>query len=358
MRVHSNETGVTLLEMLVVVAVLSLLLGGIYGLLTSAYQTYNHNRAKLESQQIARTVLDYLVYRLREIDSGKITRDATNCTYCHTPNMDDSSVDDSDIPCAIDVTIPQQAPAILDIQTTSLSTLSGVPTEYQTMDGNYIQFHADLLPLHGFNESFTDDDGDGTWDWTAGNASQGDLDADSEYDLGEPELLEDMNDNSAYDYFGERWTMELQDSSDGPFYELVESVSFSTLSPDISKYNKSIYPDTGYSKIPVAYGITGLTIKEVPRVSSPYPTASGESVDASCRGGSATACHGSAGSGGAVNVYGDADSMDYSKFIATHPWWNIGGLSVEVTASNTRANKQEFTTLRQFVILRNLEVNQ
>lgn len=352
MNANSYERGITLIEMLVVIAVLSLVLAGIYGLLNSAYQSYNHNRAKLESQQTARIVLDYLVYRLREVDAGRITPDPTNCTHCHSSNRGVlagtyPSVT-ANIPCPKDVAIPQQAPAILNISTIPLASLSGVAAEFQNMTGNYIQFQADLLPLHGFNESFTDENKNGQWDFY-------DEDGDSEYDQGETELLEDMNDNTQYDYFGELWTLELQPSGDGPYFELVESLNFTTLSPDISKYNKSVYADTGYTKLPVAYGITALSIKAVPRISSPS-TSSGRTVDNSCGDSSAlTACHGSSG---AINIYGNANNMNEQTFIDTHPFWNIGGLNIEVTTSNTRGRKQQFTKLRQFVILRNLEVNQ
>jgi len=331
--------------MLVVIAVLSLVLAGIYGLLNSAYQSYNHSRAKLESQQTARAVMDYIVYRLREVDAGSVTRDPSDCTDCHSYNRDNKKVDNTDMPCSEDVSIPHEAPIILNLSTIPLA-LTGIPAEFQNISGNYIRFQADLLPLHGFNESFTDDDDDKVWNFN-------DEDGDGKYDYGETELLEDMNDNSQYDYFGELWTFELRPSGEGPYFELVESLNFTTLSPDRSKYNKSIYPDEGYTQAPVAYGLTGLSIKEVPRLSSPSAT-SGRQVDYAC---AESNCHGTGGSSG-IDVYGDPADMDETKFIATHPWWNIGGLSVEVTSTSTKGAKQQFTRLRQFVILRNLEINQ
>lgn len=349
-----HNQGVTLIELLVSIAILSLVLAGIYGLLVSAYQSYNHNRTKLESQQTARVVLDYLVHRLREIDGGRITIDPTKCTHCHTANMGVlanmyPSVT-SNIPCSENVVIPQEAPMILNINTIPL-TLADVPAELQAMDGNYIQFQADLVPLHGFNESFTDTNKNGVWDFHDENGN-------GEYDYGETELLLDMNNNSQYDYFGELWTLELQESDEGEYFELVESLSFSPLSPDISKYNKSVYDDAGYTKIPVAYGITGMSIKAVDRLPSPN-TNSGRKVDRGCMVTSdTTACHGSGATPATLNVYGDADDMDEQQFVDTHPFWNIGGLSVEVIAANSRGKKEEFTRLRQFIILRNLEVNQ
>ena len=362
---QTDDRGVTLIEMLVTIAVLSLVLAGIYGLLNSAYQSYNHSRAKLESQQTARIVLDYLVYRLREVDGGNSTTRPDRCIDCHSGNMDQKAENNGFMPCTTDVTVPQRAPMILALREDVLPALpADIPTEFQNMTGNYIQFQADLLPLHGFNESFTDANGNGEWDWIANNTTY-DLDNDGKYDRGEPELLEDLNDNNQYDYFGEVWTFKLRKSEEGPYYELVESLNLTSLRPDKSKYNRSVYADTGYTSIPVAYGITGLWINMVPRISS-YPT--GIEVSRRCahtNRSNATACHGSAqgtttGSlyGRELNVYGNATSMDFNQFIKTHPFWNIGGLSVEVTTTDTKGQHQQFTKLREFVNFRNLEINQ
>lgn len=366
-----KECGMTLVELLIVMAILSLVLAGVYGLLDSAYQSYNHSRAKLESQQTARIVLDYLVYRLREIDGGRSTSDASDCLACHEANMDAAIADHTMIPCTQDVSIPQQAPAILDLKTVSLPSLpADIPAGMQQMDGNYIQFLADLLPLHGFNESFTDSPAtgapynNGDWDWTAGNVTF-DIDRDDRYDHGEPELLEDMNDNSRYDYFGETWTLQLRKANDGPYYELIESLSFDSLEPRTTKangkilYDNSVYDATGYSNVAVAYGIVGLRIRRVPRysTSAQYPT--GQQVSPSCANSSnPTACHGStASTGGTVDIYGNATNMDYTKFLASHGFWNTVGLSVEVITVDTRGFYQRFTRLRDFVNFRNIEVN-
>lgn len=349
---HASQDGMTLVELLVSIAILSLVLGGIYGLLNSAYLSYNHTRAKLESQQTARIVLDYLVFRLREIDGGNSTSRPERCIDCHSGNMDQQLANNVFMPCTTDVTIPQKAPAINAFKKITFAALPGIPPEFQTMTGNYIKFQADLLPLHGFNESFTDADGDGVWDWTANNVSY-DINNNGKYDRGEPELLEDLNNNSRYDYFGEIWTLQLRKSSSGPYYELIESVNFSSLQPDLTKYNKSVYPNGGYTSIPVAYGITGLKITQVPRVSTPYPT--GRDVSRKCSNpADAKGCHGSSG---VINIYNNATSMDFAQFIATHKFWNIGGLSVEVTATDTKGKSQQFTKLRQFVNFRNLEIN-
>lgn len=361
---QTDNRGVTLVELLVTIAVLTLVLAGIYGLLNSAYQSYNHSRAKLESQQTARIVLDYLVYRLREVDGGNSTTRPERCINCHSSNMDQQVGSNPFMPCTTDVTVPQKAPMILELRKEVLPALpAGIPAVFQAMTGNYIQFQADLLPLHGFNESFTDGNGNGVWDWTAHDTDY-DIDNDGEYDRGEPELLEDLNDNSQHDYFGETWTFRLRKSAEGPYYELVESLNFTSLRPSDYRYNKSVYPNTGYTSIPVAYGITGLWITKVPRKSPPYPT--GLEVSRSCYDSSAPeACHGNSVDGTLgplygrnLNVYGNGANMDFAQFIATHPFWNIGGLSVEVTTTDTKGVYQQFTKLRQFVNFRNLEINQ
>lgn len=381
--VNKSQYGVTLVEMLVVIAILSLVLGGIYGLLNSAYQTYNHTRAKLESQQTARIVLDYLVYRLREIDGGRSTSSPENCTDCHSYNLDDDTADSSYMPCVIDVTIPQKAPDIIDLHEDSFALLPGIPSVFQNMTGNYIKFKADLLPLHGFNESFTDSPagatatiggntvtigGNGAWDWDKDELTF-DTDDDDEYDRGEPESLDDMNDNSQYDYFGETWTLKLEESEDGPYYRLIESVDFSSLQPQTAKtngkimYDNSIYDAGGYTDIPVAYGITGLWIDKVPRWPAPS-AASGKQVIATCaNSGAPTGCHGSRESSDPAdqdgpNIYGDATNMDETQFIESHAWWNVVGLSVEVTTTDTKGRNQQFTRLREFVNFRNIEINQ
>ncbi|PID58316.1 hypothetical protein CSB45_04415 [candidate division KSB3 bacterium] len=327
-RLSNNRCGFTLVEMLVVIAILSLVLAGIYGLLSSAYTSYIHTKAKLESQQIARTALDYLVYRLREIDVDKMVCNP-NVASCRTANSQ-----------------PPKAP-VFSLKTNALTALAGIPSAYNYVQGNFIQFKADLLPLHGFSESFSDTNNNGQWDWTAGDSST-DLDGNNEYDLGEPELLDDINDNDSYDYFSELWTLELKQSSKGPYYELVETLSFSHLSPDISRYNRSLYLNDNsgnayfdaalsekYVEVPVAYGITGLSIKVVPQPGTPTPPACSNPSDPN-------------------------HNEDCSLFINTHPQWNCAGLSVSVTASNTKSSplRREFTTLRQFVILRNLAINQ
>ena len=371
---HPNR-GVTLIELLVTIAILSMVLAGIYGLLNSAFQSYNHTRAKLESQQTARMVLDYLVYRLREVDGGKSTSKPNQCTDCHRANMDNSTSNNANMPCTQDVSVPQKMPDILAFYKRSFTPLPGIPDVFQRMTGNFIQFKADLLPLHGFNESFTDapsgTDHNGKWDWVT------DVNGNGKYDPGEPELLEDMNNNGQYDYFGEIWTFELRTTVAGPYYQLVESLNFTSLQPRTHKangkvlYDNSVYAATGYTKVPVAYGITGLKITAAPRLSpAQYPTDSTaaakarRTVSKACAGSTATACHGSSVTGNGpsygrpLNVYGNATSMDYGRFIITHPWWNIGGLSVEVTTTDTKGRNQQFTKLREFVNFKNLEINQ
>lgn len=383
---RSSEQGVTLVELLVTIAILTTVLGGIYGLLESAYRTYNHTRAKLESQQTARIALDYITYRLREIDGGRNTTQPWNCHFCHQPNMDQNVVNNVFMPCTADVTIPPKSPLILTHYKKSaaeLPKLDGVIDEFQNMTGNYIEFLADLLPLHGFSEEFTDMPSstpesahaqvsefrqNGRWDWVRRDAAF-DMDNDGRYDRGEPEMLEDLNGNDIHDVFNERWTLQLNPVPGKPYYQLVESVNFTSLRPRTRKtngkihYDNSLYPAEGYQEVPVAYGLTGLWIAQVKRLEIPddNPRLSGQSVTEACRN---DACHGSgarnapSGDSRRWDVYGNGTSLDYTRFARTHPWWNLAGLSVEVTAVNTRGRSEQFTKLRQFVNFRNVEINQ
>jgi len=380
MQTSTTERGVTLIELLVSIAVLSIVLAGIYTLLNSAFQTYLSTRRRSESQQTAKAVTDYVVQRLREIDGGRTVDDPWNCTGCHTPNIDlfypdyTTTVDIADtlIPCPQNVTIPNRSLALLDLKTNTLPTLASVPANYQNMDGNYIQFQADLLPLHGFSETFTDKDGDGVWDWTDGLV---DGTTNGAYDLGEGEYLIDMNENNKLDSFSEIWTLQVRASADGgPYYELVESLNFTSLQPrersalnldddgnEKLKYNRSVHPDSGYSTQVVAYGLVGLSIKRVPRVLAPGVTTN--NVQSTCGGGNtggtfpAKGCHGANATGGAKNIYDNHSSFDYAKFLETHEWWNTKALSVEVATSSTTGLKEHYTKYKQFVIPRNLEVN-
>ena len=75
---HERERGVTLIELLVSIAILGFLLAGIYGMLNTAYQSFLDTRRRIDSQQTARMVTNYLVYRLREIDGGQSTSEPVN----------------------------------------------------------------------------------------------------------------------------------------------------------------------------------------------------------------------------------------------------------------------------------------
>jgi len=386
MKMQTTERGVTLIELLVTMAILTIVLAGIYTLIDSAYQTYYKTSAKIESQQTARTVLDYLVYRLREIDgtgtvppgsSSASNPGVRNCTACHQFNMDRNPArDDPRIPCPQDVSIPRRTLYLQNLATVALPQLSGIDPAYQNMSGNAITFQADLLPIAGFPDAFTDANGNDTWDWTAGSVNDGDINGNGNYDPGETELLEDMNENSEFDYYAETWDLRLRQSAEGGYYELVESVDFSSLSDQ--KYNKSGIAYPGYTGAIIAYGLVGMSIQKIPLT---FPTGRTRLGALSCGGGASQRdkCHGARSNqynqavGLAVlpnltsvakstkpqNIYQNETLFDYDKFAETHPWWNIQGFSVEVTAMDTAKKSQEnIVKLKQFVIPRNMEVNQ
>lgn len=377
MKITRQEHGVTLVEMLVVVAILSLVMAGIYGLLNAAYQSYIDSRRRIESQQTARIVMDYLVFRLREIDGGRSIDTPWKCLDCHNAGRATSQLQAAkdNIPCVEDVTVPRK---ILRYSL-ALNTLPAINAQYKVptqaaMTANNISFVADLLPLYGFSESFTERPKkliarNEAWDW---KAIGGDLNGNRKYDNGEFELLEDLNQNSQYDFFGEDWNLKLIKESDKPFYTLVEAMNFTTSASPFSKdargklkYNYSIYDDNGYQDAPIATGIVRLNIREVPRydtlptkVSTLIPSPNTPQVDRRCQSRSnATGCHGSSASGGAEDVYGDATDMSLVRFNATHPHWNLRGFVIEVTAGAYKAGRTRLTTMQQFVVPRNLEVN-
>lgn len=404
MKTERQEHGVTLVEMLVVIAVLSLVMAGIYGLLNTAYQAYMDSRRRIESQQTARFVLDYVVFRLREIDGGRNTDTPWNCLDCHTAGRAAATTTArANIPCDQDVSVPRSILGITGFSTDALTPLDfaklkipAQPAMGGTNAGNNISFKADLLPLFGFSESFTDSGSTRTitnteddWDWVAGSATAGDINQNNIYDDGEFELLEDLNENSKLDVYSEDWNLRLIKESGKDFYTLVESMNFSTSTRPKTKvaaptdkncaggtqllYNRSPYCDEGYlgqdPKVPtknyaeIATGIVRMNIRLVPRYTNAQIaaiTAQGMSVPRRCQDPSSkTACHGSGATVAKNNIYVAADKFDLAKFASTraHKNWNTRGLIVEVTAGASKGGRTRLTTLQQFVIPRNLEIN-
>ena len=377
---HERERGVTLIELLVSIAILGFLLAGIYGMLNTAYQSFLDTRRRIDSQQTARMVTNYLVYRLREIDGGQSTSEPWNCQKCHQAGRAVMPVATSMIPCPQDVTRPRRmldytlaAQTTTDIGTLPWATLRLNSADFPTMTGNKITYQADMLPLFGFSETFTDSNNDKEWNWTANNAAYDFNPKNGEYDYGELELLEDLNENSKRDVFSENWSLRLKkvDPND-KFYSLVESVNFSSLRPNRAldatmvvngkhRYNRSPYNDAGYTDQIVATGLLRLNIVPVPRV-SPAQIATWDNTHAyevprRCQDpASKTNCHGSSASG-TDDVYGDAKDFNMARFVATHPFWNIRGFNVQVSAGAFKVGKTKVTTLEQFVIPRNLEIN-
>ena len=351
MHGRSAQQGVTLVELLIVLAVLSLVLGGIYGLLNSAHKTYLNTRAFVESQQTSRVAMNYLTYRLREIDgggSGSLGVDPRECTRCHIANTDDDhSVNDPDIPCPEDVLIPRRNLFLENLTTLSTADLPDLPDVdqiYKNPSGrNSITFWADLLPAHGLSDTFSDSpaghaERDGQWKLTLDNNGDGQYDPDEDREL----LYYDHNDNGTFDYYAERWTLKLWKPPDREYYELVESLSFGNFSSN----NQSTYPNAGYTDEPVAYGITGLDIQPVARHfdQTDFDAKLGSGgVRDSC---SKSGCH---------VEYGSDSSFVFSKFVETHPWWNIKGFDLDLVSVDPLGKK--FIRAKQYVIPRNLEVN-
>ncbi len=399
MKTYRQEHGVTLIEMLVVVAILGFVMAGIYGMLNASYQAYMDSRRRIESQQTARIVLDYLVFRLREIDGGRNSDTPWQCLDCHTAGRaaaDDKARDN--IPCIEDVSKPRKILSFTVLNDGVATASSTKPPRsplpllnfaalhilpQPAMTGNNISFMADLLPVYGFSESFTDapasapipygPKGKGKWDWAPKNSDNGDLNLNGLYDDGEFELLEDLNENSQYDVYSEDWNLRLIKESDKQFYTLVESMNFTTSSsPNYTSstnggklvYNQSPYPDEGYTTATagknyaeIATGIVRLNIRVVPRYETDASmlTIGTQIPSKRCQDPSSpTACHGSSG---AFNVYGSAAKFDLKQFAASHTNWNVRGFIVEVTAGAAKGNTTRLTTLQQFVIPRNLEIN-
>ena len=374
---HERERGVTLIELLVSIAILGFLLAGIYGMLNTAYQSFLDTRRRIDSQQTARMVTNYLVYRLREIDGGQSTSEPWNCQKCHQAGRAVMPVATSMIPCPQDVTRPRRmldyslaTQTTTDIGTLPWATLRLNSADFPTMTGNKITYQADMLPLFGFSETFTDSNNDKEWNWTANNAAYDFNPKNGEYDYGELELLEDLNENSKRDVFSEDWSLRLKkvDPND-KFYSLVESVDFSSLRPKRStdstmtvngkhRYNRSPYDDAGYTDQIVATGLLRMNIVPVPRVSDPaaWDNTHTYEVPRRCQDPTSSKnCHGS--SAGNLNVYDDAKDFNMARFVATHPFWNIRGFNVQVSAGAFKVGKTKVTTLEQFVIPRNLEIN-
>ena len=395
-HVGSEQRGTTLIELLVTMVILTLILGGLYQLFDSGHKTYMRIRALSESQQTARVVMNYLVFRLREIDgggSGVIARDPRVCTDCHITELDKrpyngtsaatiAATNDANIPCALDVLIPRPSLFIENLQlgTDKLPELTtvnpGTPSklsdakfaDYTGLTGsNYIEFWADLLPIQGLSDTFVDSPklvsasaayANGVWDLTVDVNSNGKYDADDD----DREMLYfDYNDNRRFDYYGEKWSFRLMTSSGTKFYNLVESLAFGQYtSQNHSTY--TTYLDSGpdhvvYEDEAVAYGLTGLGIDLVPKYynSTDFYAALGAgglqgAAATSCA--KRTGCHDSAANGG---DYGTAASFEYDTFHQTHPWWNIRGFSVEVATSDLAGRKR--LKMKQFVIPRNIEVN-
>ncbi len=63
-----------------VIAILGILLGGTR-LFDAANRSYLNTRALVESQETARVVMNYLLFRLREIDGSGMVKDPTECTW-------------------------------------------------------------------------------------------------------------------------------------------------------------------------------------------------------------------------------------------------------------------------------------
>lgn len=358
-----RQQGVTLIELLVVIAILGLILGGIYGLFDAANKSYLNTRALVESQQTARVVMNYLLFRLREIDGSGMVKDPTECTGCHQRNLDGNpNVNSLYIPCPEDVSLPRKNLYIDSLANLTLPNLTGVSDVYQNLSGyNSITFWADLLPITDFSEDFTDSprtgaqsgNRNGQWDLSYDHDNDGKYDPEDDY-----EYLNDLNDNGVFDFYAERWSFRLKTSTGNNFFLLVESLSFTDDDGnDFSDKNISSY--TPYTDQPVAYGLTGLGIKKIPKY---YPDefekiGGAKLKDSSCgKSSDRDTCHGEKASEPWQNIYDNETAFSYEQFVNTHPWWNIEGLSIEVATVDPQG--QKFMKMKQMLIPRNFEANQ
>lgn len=353
-----RQQGVTLIELLVVVAILGVILGGIYGLFDAANKAYLNTRALVESQQTARVVMNYLLFRLREIDGSGMVKNPTECRGCHQVNIDGSPADNPNIPCPQDVSLPRKN-LYFELGDNTLPALADVSSVYQNLSGsNSITFWADLLPSTNFSESFTDSPRgatarNGQWDLTFDKDGDGKFDPDDDY-----EYLNDLNDNGLYDYYGERWSFRLKTSTGKNHFLLVESLSFTDDNGnDYSDKNNSSY--SAYTDQPVAYGVTGLGIKKIPKFyPDEFQNIGGSKLRESTCGNSSDrdTCHGEKASDSWRNIYDNETAFSYEQFVATHPFWNIEGFSIEVATVDPQG--QKFMKMKQMLIPRNFEANQ
>ncbi|MCP4402615.1 MAG: prepilin-type N-terminal cleavage/methylation domain-containing protein [bacterium] len=372
---HKSIQGVTLIELLVTLAILGLILGGLYSMLDSANRAYRDNRALVVRQQTSRNVLNYMLFRLREIDGSGLVKDPRYCEDCHTPQIDgDSGTDSAVIPCVADVRIPRRSLFIEELTTTTLPTLSDVPAEYQNLSGfNSIEFWADLLPIVGLPDEFTDSPSTAAADTTYSSARNGaydltiDENGNGTFDPSEDAeiLYYDQNDDGDYDYFAEKWTLALKEAQDGKTMQLVESLSFTHTTDkggviDVSGKNKSTYAP--YTSQAVATGVVGLGIVPIPRIApANYPVPVDTKLrHLSCGRGNPRSrdidvCHGVDASEPWLNVYQNETAFSYSQFMDTHEWWNIKALAIELTT--TEPTLRKFTRIKHILVPRNLEVN-
>ncbi len=371
MNLRTQQQGITLIELLVSMAILGMVLAGVYGLLDTANRSYLRTRALVESQQAGRVVLNYLLLRLREIDGSGLVKDPRYCEDCHTSELDDNTTaDDAGIPCTKDVRIPRRSAFIENLTTLPVAALTGVGSTYQNLSGsNSISFWADLLPVTGMPDEFTDSPStgansasrNGVWDLTS------DADGDSKFDPEQDRevLYYDLNDNGVYDYYAEKWSFRLKTSVGHEYFQLVESLSFIHTTDkggtiDVSAANTSSY--SAYTDQPVAYGVTGLGINKIPRIyPEDYPEPKDTKLKAtSCGMGSGDpdidTCHGNQASSSWLNVYENETAFSYAQFDASHPWWNFKAFHIAIATVDPQGRK--FMKLQQVVVPRNFEVNQ
>src|SRR5512137_1908783 len=93
---HKNQYGFTLVELLIVIAIFSLALGSIYGVLASVTKSNTGNEVKAEVMQSLRTSLGYMeqdirmagLDRFRTANAGIEAATATGIRFTADRNMD------------------------------------------------------------------------------------------------------------------------------------------------------------------------------------------------------------------------------------------------------------------------------
>ena len=134
-----RDRGLTLVEMLVAMTVFLFVILATLFLLDFARRSYANSVPRMESQQLARTGMDYLVHSLRQVASGVVTSNPANCLACHR-DVDGGMEDNPATDCPLDMVSPDPP---ISIQTFTVDP-ANVADITPSNPGNTIEFFADV----------------------------------------------------------------------------------------------------------------------------------------------------------------------------------------------------------------------